>query len=57
MIETHTLSRNGDTLMIRTLFAALFVRDDAEALAAFHRAELREAGVTDAAFRDFLAGR
>jgi hypothetical protein len=42
--------------MIRRLIT-LFASDDRDALAAFHRAELREAGVTDDAFRDFLAGR
>ncbi len=43
--------------MIARLIAALTQHDDLEALEAFHRAELREAGVTDTAFRDFVAGR
>ena len=43
--------------MIRYLIDALRQTDDRTALMAFHRAELRDAGVTDAALRDFLAGR
>lgn len=31
--------------------------DDRAALYDFHRREMREAGVTDARLRDFLAGR
>ncbi|GMG85443.1 hypothetical protein LNKW23_46630 [Paralimibaculum aggregatum] len=43
--------------MIRYLFDALRRSDDRSALIAFHRAELRDAGVTDDALRAFLAGR
>ena len=43
--------------MIRRLLDTLFRHDDLAALEAFHRAELRDAGVTDAALRAFCAGR
>ena len=43
--------------MIRRILDTLFGHDDRAALAAYHRAELRDAGVSDAAFRAFCAGR
>lgn len=43
--------------MIARLIAALTRHDDLEGLEAFHRAELREAGVTDDALRAFVNGR
>ncbi|MGF1446358.1 MAG: hypothetical protein ACFBRM_09175 [Pikeienuella sp.] len=43
--------------MISRLLTTLFAADDRTALKGFHRAELRDAGVTDFAFDDFLAGR
>ena len=43
--------------MIARILAALVRHDDLEALEAFHRTELREAGVTDDAFRAFVTGR
>jgi hypothetical protein len=46
-----------ETPMIRRTLRALFARDDRAGLEAFHRAELRDAGVTDHALRAFCAGR
>jgi len=43
-------------MKLRRIFS-IFAHDDRAQLEAFHRAEMREAGVTDDAFRAFLLGR
>lgn len=43
--------------MIRRIIESIRTARDLAGLEAFHRAEMRDAGVTDAAFRAFLNGR
>ena len=44
-------------MILSRLFSAVRRSDDRAGLMDFHRREMREAGVTDARLRDFLAGR